>query len=247
MLDLRNLTITADGRTLVDDVSLMIPDHGVTVLIGPSGCGKTSVLKWLAGVVASGVTARGRLVCDGADIDVPHPAICYQPQNDTLFPWLSITQNTTLGLEVRGTPRATAMVHVAPLFASFGLAGCERMYPSQLSGGMRQRAAFLRTIVQPARFILLDEPFSALDAVTRIRLQDWLLARLRDHPRGVFMVTHDLHEAVGMADRILVMSANPGRITADIPVDIPHDQRTEVRMAPLRETLKLLLLEASVP
>ena len=242
MLEVRGLTRTAGGRDLVRDLSLMLPDSGVTALIGPSGCGKTSVLKWLAGL-RGGPVGQGDLRLDGAPVPRPHPGICYQPQSDALFPWLTIARNAALGLEVAGHPRHAAQARVAPLFAPFGLEGTQGQFPAQLSGGMRQRAAFLRTIVQDGRFLLLDEPFSALDAVTRLRMQDWLLARLTDHPRGVLLVTHDLHEATGLADRILVMAGSPGRIIADIPVPTPHSARTEARMAPLRETLKSLLLE----
>lgn len=242
MLELRGLTITAAGRDLVRDLSLTLPDTGITALIGPSGCGKTSVLKWLAGL-SGGPVGQGDLRLDDRPVPRPHPAICYQPQSDALFPWLTIARNAALGLEVAGLSAHAAQARVAPLFAPFGLEGTQHQFPAQLSGGMRQRAAFLRTIVQDGRYLLLDEPFSALDAVTRLRMQTWLLARLRDHPRGVLLVTHDLHEATSLADRVLVMASNPGRLIADIPVDIPPSARTEGRMAPLRDTLKSLLLE----
>lgn len=243
MLEIRGLSISAGGHDLVRDLSLTLPGRGITALIGPSGCGKTSVLKWLAGVLPGQLQADGQLWLDGARIARPHRAICYQPQSDALFPWLTLAENAALGLEVAGLPRRDALAQVAPLFAPFGLKGCEALFPAQLSGGMRQRAAFLRSIVQDSRFALLDEPFSALDAVTRLRMQGWLLERLRDRPRGLLLVTHDLHEASSLADRILVMAAGPGRIIADIPVTTPHDQRNEARMAELRETLKSLLLK----
>ncbi|MFV0333605.1 MAG: ABC transporter ATP-binding protein [Tropicimonas sp.] len=244
MLEISGLTIGAEGRDLVRSLSLMLPGQGITALIGPSGCGKTSVLKWLAGLLPDGdLRATGRALLDGAPIARPHPGLCYQPQSDALFPWLTVAENAALGLEIAGQSRSKALAQAAPFFAPFGLAGSEALFPAQLSGGMRQRAAFLRTIVQPGRFLLLDEPFSALDAVTRLRMQGWLLARLRERPRGVLLVTHDLHEATGLADRILVMAASPGRIVAEIPVTLPHDQRDEAAMAPLRETLKSLLLE----
>ena len=245
MLEIRGLGIRANGRDLVRDLSLALPGAGITALIGASGCGKTSVLKWLSGILASGLRAEGRLLLDGARITAPHPAFCYQPQSDALFPWLTIAENAALGLEIAGLSRRAARAKVLPLFAPFGLAGCEALFPSELSGGMRQRAAFLRTIVQDSRFVLLDEPFSALDAVTRFRMQDWLLARLGERPRGVLLVTHDLHEATGIADRILVMAPGPGRIIADIPVTTPRNRRNETALAALRETLKTLLLKES--
>lgn len=228
MLRVERLTIRAGTRDLVRDLSLDLAPDRITALIGPSGCGKTSVLRWLAGVLPADLPATGTLTVND------RRAITYQPQSDALFPWLTIAENAALGLRVRGLP----VDRVAPLFAPFGLAGCENLFPGQLSGGMRQRAAFLRTMVQDGRYLLLDEPFSALDAVTRLQMQGWFLDRLAAEPRGVLLVTHDLHEATALADRILVMAANPGRIVADLPVTGP---RTEEALAPLRTTLKSLL------
>lgn len=243
MLRVEGLTVRAGSRPLVSDFSCELRQGQITCLIGPSGCGKTSVLKWLAGILPPEVEAGGAIELDGAPVSRPHPAISYQPQSDALFPWLTIAANAALGLEIAGAPRRAARRQAAPLFAPFGLAGCEDLYPDQISGGMRQRAAFLRTMVQDSRFVLLDEPFSALDAVTRLRMQDWLCARLAESPRGVLMVTHDLHEATHMADRILVMSARPGPLAADIPVNISRDQRSEAAMADTHTTLKTLLLK----
>ena len=243
MLRLEALTIRAGDQVLVRELSLDLDEGRITCLIGPSGCGKTSVVKWLAGVLPPGLRFEGSATRDGRPIARPDPAITYQPQQDALFPWLSIAENAALGLETAGVPRAAARKKVGPLFAPFGLSGCEDLFPDQLSGGMRQRAAFLRTIVQDSRFVLLDEPFSALDAVTRLRMQDWLCARLAEAPRGVLMVTHDLHEATQMADRILVMSARPGRIVATIPIETPREMRSEAALAETRMSLKSLLLE----
>lgn len=243
MLEIRGLSIRAGDRALVRDLSLTLPGQGITALIGPSGCGKSSVVKWLAGILAPDLTAEGAALLDGRPIARPHPALSYQPQSDALFPWLTIAENAALGLRVAGLSRGQARARTAPLFAPFGLAGTEARFPAELSGGMRQRAAFLRTIVQDSRFVLLDEPFSTLDAVTRLRMQDWLAQRLAERPRGVLLVTHDLHEATGLADRILVMGANPGRIRAEIPVPLPRPDRSEAALAGLRQKLKTLLLE----
>lgn len=243
MLDVHGLTIGTDGATLVRDLSLCLPASGITALIGPSGCGKSSVLKWLAGILPKGLRAEGQVMLDGQAIALPCPAISYQPQSDALFPWLTVAENASLGLQVRGLSRPEALARVAPLFRSFGLKGTESQFPVQLSGGMRQRAAFLRTVVQDSRHVLLDEPFSALDAVTRMRMQDWLIGRLAERPRGVLLVTHDLHEATGLADRILVMVGPPGRIVAEISVPLSPAKRSEAALAPLRDELKSLLLE----
>lgn len=246
MFDLSHLTIRSAERVLVDDLSLRLPPRGLTALIGPSGCGKSSVLKWLAGIAAPGLTAEGRLSIDGTASARPSAAISYQPQSDALFPWLTIAENAALGLTVTGIGKSAAREAVAPLFQPFGLAGCEDLFPAQLSGGMRQRAAFLRTVAVGSRVLLLDEPFSALDAVTRLSMQDWLRARLSEREVSVLLVTHDLAEATALADRVLVMAARPGRIIAEVPIPLPAHQRNEAALAPLRETLKSLLLQEEI-
>lgn len=243
MLEILGLSIRSAGRDLVRGATLSLPPTGITALIGPSGCGKSSVLKWLSGILPEGLEAEGQATLGGVPIIRPHPAISYQPQSDALFPWLTIAENAALGLRIAGVSVREARARVVPLFAPFGLAGVEDRFPVELSGGMRQRAAFLRTMVQEGQFLLLDEPFSALDAVTRLRMQDWLIARLKERRRGVLLVTHDLHEATGLADRILVMGARPGRIMAEIPVPVSRAARSEAALADLRERLKSLLLK----
>ena len=243
MLRVEGLTIQVEGRTLVTDFFCELREGGITCLIGPSGCGKTSVLKWLAGILPPGINAEGTITLDGVPISRPHPSLAYQPQSDALFSWLTIPGNAALGLEMAGLSRKAAREEVMALLVAFGLSGCEHLYPDQISGGMRQRAAFLRTIVQNSRFVLLDEPFSALDAVTRLKMQDWLCARLAETLRGVLMVTHDLHEATQMADRILVMSARNGSLVADIPIATARDARSEAALAETRTTLRTLLLK----
>jgi NitT/TauT family transport system ATP-binding protein len=243
MMRIEALTVQVESRTLVTDFSCKLQEGQITCLIGPSGCGKTSVLKWLAGILPDGLEAEGSVTLDDAPIQRPHSSLAYQPQSDALFPWLTIAGNAALGLEMAGMSRKAAYEKVVALFGEFDIAGCEELYPKQISGGMRQRAAFLRTIVQDSRFVLLDEPFSALDAVTRLRMQEWLCARLAESPRGVLMVTHDLHEATMMADRILVMSAKQGLLVANIPVTTPRHSRSEAALAETRTALKALLLE----
>ncbi len=243
MLRVEDLTLRVRGRNLVTGFSCELQQGQITCLLGQSGCGKTSVLKWLAGILPKAINASGRLSLDGAPVQTPHPDIAYQPQSDALFPWLTIAGNAALGLEMAGMPAKAAIQKATALFGAFGLSDCETLYPEQISGGMRQRAAFLRTILQDSRFILLDEPFSALDAVTRLRMQEWLCTRLTETSRGVLLVTHDLHEATQMADRILVMSNGSGPLLADIPMMTPRAGRSEAALAEIRTTLKSLLLE----
>ena len=153
MLRIEGLSIRVDERALVTDFSCDLQEGQITCLIGPSGCGKTSVLKWLAGILPHRLDAQGSVMLDEAPIQCPHSSLAYQPQSDALFPWLTIAGNAALGLEMAGLSRKTAHEEVVALFGVFGLQGCEHLYPDQISGGMRQRAAFLRTIVQDSRFV----------------------------------------------------------------------------------------------
>lgn len=243
MLEVQGLTIKAGAASLVEDLSLNLTEGSLICLIGPSGCGKSSVVKWLAGVLAPELRVQGRASLEKRTVALPHSDIAYQPQQNTLFPWLTIRENAQLGLEIKGMDRRTANDRVRELFPTFGLQGHEDSFPHQLSGGMQQRVAFLRTIVQDARVLLLDEPFSALDAVTRLRMQDWLIERLAERPRAVLMVTHDLYEATQMADRVLVMAGAPGRIIADIPIAPPRNERSEAALAEVRSMLKSMLMK----
>ncbi|APE44568.1 ABC transporter ATP-binding protein [Sulfitobacter alexandrii] len=245
MLEVERLNIGTRDALFVENLSIELARGRLTCLIGPSGCGKSSVIKWLSGVLAPELRATGCARFDGHEIALPHPGIAYQPQGDSLFPWLTVFENATLGLEIRGEADAAARDRVRGLFPIFGLQGNEDKFPDQLSGGMRQRAAFMRTMVQGARVLLLDEPFSALDAVTRLKMQDWLADRLEADPRAVLLVTHDLFEATQIADRVLVMGQHPARIIADIPLTIPRAARTEASLAGIRSTLKSMLLEDS--
>jgi ABC-type nitrate/sulfonate/bicarbonate transport system ATPase subunit len=161
---------------------------------------------------------------DGAPLD--GRPFAFMPQRDALMPWRRVIDNTTLGLEVQGMRRRAAREHVAPLFAEFGLAGFERAWPAQLSGGMRQRAALLRTVVQQRDMLLLDEPFGALDALTRAAMQRWLEKMWRSHRWTALLITHDVREAVLLSDRIYVLSARPARVVAEVAVPLPRP-RTE--------------------
>jgi putative hydroxymethylpyrimidine transport system ATP-binding protein len=163
----------------------------------------------------------------GRRVEAPGAA-AYMPQRDTLLPWRRVIDNVTLGLEVAGMGHAAARRRASPLLERFGLGGFAERRPWELSGGMRQRAAFLRTVVQERPVMLLDEPFGALDGLTRADLQGWLLEVLRELPATVLLVTHDVAEAVRVADRVLVMSPRPGRIQASLEVDLPRERPAEV-------------------
>jgi NitT/TauT family transport system ATP-binding protein len=208
----------------LEDVSLDVAAGETVVVVGPSGCGKTTLLELVCGLQAPEAgTVRAA------------PAVL-MPQRDLLLPWLSAIDNAALALRVTGTSRAAARERAHPLFAAFGLDGFERARPHELSGGMRQRVAFLRTLLSGKPVLCLDEPFGALDALTRREMQDWLASALQREPRTVLLVTHDVEEAAVLADRIVVLSPRPGRVVAEIPVEIERPRAaTDPALVALRE------------
>jgi len=216
------------------DVSLHVARSEVLAVVGPSGCGKTTLLE---------------LICDLQRPDGGHaesePAVL-MPQRDLLLPWLSALDNAALALRIARQPRAQARSRAAALFAELGLEGFEHTRPQELSGGMRQRVAFLRTLLSDKPVLCLDEPFGALDAITRAEMQGWLARVLEHEPRTVVLVTHDVEEAVLLADRVLVMSARPGCVRAEIAIELPRPRgRTEAAVVELRERALLALGGAS--
>ncbi len=205
----------------LSDVSLTVGDGEFVALVGPSGCGKTTLLNLIAGLDdADG----GRIVVDGETPTAEErlTRFGYMPQEDMLFPWRSVLENVSLGLEIQGIGKREARERAAELFPQFGLSGFEHRRPHELSGGMRQRASFLRTYLLGRPFLLLDEPFGALDAITRGQLQSWLAETWNRVGGSALLVTHDPHEAVALSDRVYVMSARPGRITNVLEVDMPR-------------------------
>ena len=215
---------SAQVRAL-DDVSLDVADGEFVALVGPSGCGKSTLLNLIAGL---DTPDRGEILVDGRLLSAEQrlAQFGYMPQEDLLFPWRTVLDNVSLGLEVQGVPRAEARRRALAQFPTFGLAGFAERRPRELSGGMRQRAAFLRTVLLDRPFLLLDEPFGALDAITRAQLQGWLaemLAELWARRGGsALLVTHDPQEAVTLADRVYLMSPRPGRITDALTIDLPR-------------------------
>ena len=184
--------------------------RGETVaVVGPSGCGKSTLLELVAGL---GEPRAGRLAVEGLDSAAERLRRCaYMPQRDMLLPWLQAIDNAALAPRLRGLSRERARREAAPLFERLGLDGFQGARPPELSGGMRQRVAFARTLLTGKRLLLLDEPFAALDAITRADLQVWLIEALRSEPRTVLLVTHDVEEALYVADRVLVLSKRPAR------------------------------------
>jgi ABC-type nitrate/sulfonate/bicarbonate transport system ATPase subunit len=204
----------------LDRVTLEIGDREVVAVVGPSGCGKSTLLEVVAGLQDPD---SGHVEVAGRREARERRARCaYLPQRDLLLPWRDALANAGLALECQGVGRAEARRRAAPLFERFGLAEFERAYPSDLSGGMRQRVAFLRTLLAGRPVLLLDEPFAALDALTRGAMQQWLADALEAEPRTVLIVTHDVEEALFLADRVAVLSARPGRFVEELEVSLPR-------------------------
>jgi ABC-type nitrate/sulfonate/bicarbonate transport system ATPase subunit len=222
------------------DLSLEVRPGELVALLGPSGCGKSTAFRILTGATTA---TSGEVLVDGAPGDGAAGAFAYMPQADALLPWRRVLDNATLGLEVRGLARRAARERVRPLLATFGLEGFEAAYPFQLSGGMRQRAALLRTVVQECDVLLLDEPFGALDALTRAEMQRWLEAMWERFGWTAVLVTHDVREAVYLADRIYVLSPRPGTVVAELAVPLPRPRTIATLTDPRFAELEAQLLE----
>jgi ABC-type nitrate/sulfonate/bicarbonate transport system ATPase subunit len=198
-------------------------------LIGPSGCGKSTIFNIVAGLQAP---TAGRVLIDGEDMTGFIGQVGYMLQKDLLLPWRTVVDNVALGMEIAGVRLADARARALPLLKRYGLSGFEERYPSQLSGGMRQRAALLRTLLVDRELILLDEPFGALDAQTRARMQEWLLQIFADFGRTVIFVTHDVEEAIFLSDEIYLMGTRPGRVLRKMAVDLPRPRNRDVLAEP---------------
>ena len=209
--------------TAVRGLSLVAQPGEIVAVVGPSGCGKTTLLELVCGLSAP----------DAGTVDAAPAAL--MAQRDLLLPWRSAVDNAALALRVAGVERGAARAQAATLLRAFGLGGFERARPSELSGGMRQRVAFARTLLSGRTVLCLDEPFAALDALTRQEMQDWLAGALIAQPRTVVLVTHDVEEAIVLADRVLVMSPRPGRVVAALDVDVARPRRrTDPALVALR-------------
>jgi ABC-type nitrate/sulfonate/bicarbonate transport system ATPase subunit len=210
-----------DGRieAALEGLSLTAGPGQFVTLIGPSGCGKSTLFNIICGLMEPDA---GVVRLDGRAERRRAGRVAYMPQKDLLLPWRTVLGNVILGPEIAGRPLAEARAKALELFPLFGLAGYERSYPAVLSGGMKQRAAFLRAVLQERPAILLDEPFGALDALTRASLQEWLLEVWGRFGQTVLFITHDVEEAVFLSDRIYVLTPRPGRVALALEVDLPR-------------------------
>lgn len=229
------------SRRVLDNVSFSVEPGEFVSIIGPSGCGKSTLFNIIAGL---DLPTSGRILVDGREATGDREHTAYMPQKDLLFPWRSIVANAALGLEVQGLPRRQAREEVRRWFPRFGLDGFEDALPFQLSGGMRQRAALLRTVVQQRQTLLLDEPFGALDALTKQELQGWLQRVWIDHDWTALLITHDVREAILLSDRVVVLSPRPASVRMSLEIDLPRPRDIDTPVDPRFGKLERALLEA---
>jgi ABC-type nitrate/sulfonate/bicarbonate transport system ATPase subunit len=212
-------TTAAGTFRAVAPLDLAIETGRFVSLVGPSGCGKSTLFNVIAGLLQP---TEGRVLIDGEDATGTIGRVGYMLQKDLLLPWRTVLDNAILGMEVQGKPIRAARERALPLLQRYGLSGFEHLYPNSLSGGMRQRAALLRTLLFDTDVILLDEPFGALDAQTKLQMQEWLMQLWSDFKKTVVFVTHDVEEAIYLSDEIHVMGTRPGRILETIPIPLPR-------------------------
>jgi ABC-type nitrate/sulfonate/bicarbonate transport system ATPase subunit len=231
---------SASGVIALDGVDLDVAAGEFVSIVGPSGCGKSTLLDILAGLTAP---TAGEIRMDGADPGRLLGAVGYMPQKDLLMPWRTVLDNTTIGLELAGVSRREARDRARAELQRFGLAGFEDRWPHRLSGGMRQRAALLRTFLAGREVMLLDEPFGALDALTRQDMQAWLLDIWSQDRKTIVLVTHDVDEAIRTSDRVYVMSPRPGRMVLSVEIDLPRPRPADLQLTDHYVALKRRLLE----
>jgi len=236
------------GRRLLalQEIDLSVAPREFAAILGPSGCGKSTLLNMVAGFDRP---TGGSVRVGGADIEAPSPQRAVVFQEPALFPWLSVMENVLFGPKTQGQPAAEYRVHAAQIIEQVGLKGFEASYPAELSGGMRQRVGIARVLIMQPQVLLMDEPFGSLDAQTRSLMQELLLEVWERHHQTVLFVTHDIEEALLLADRVCVMTARPGRIKKSIDVHIPRPRAIDVTTSPefnaLRRQVLALIREES--
>lgn len=228
-IDLRGVSkhFSVQGRHLpvLQEVDFCVRDAEFVSIIGPSGCGKTTLLNIIAGLEEP---TQGTIGLDVQQPDHRLGLVGYMHQKDLLFPWRTVLDNAILGLELQRVPRRKARQRALALTERFGLKGFEHSYPYALSGGMRQRVAFLRTVLSEREVVLLDEPFGALDALTRAQMQEWLQDVWSSFRKTIVLVTHDVDEAIFLSDRVYVLTARPGRVKMVLPVDLARPRSYDI-------------------
>ena len=221
-------------------VDFEVRDNDFVTILGPSGCGKSTLLRIVAGLDHA---TSGRVLLDGVPVEGPGADRGMVFQSYTLFPWLTIEQNIRFGLRERGMPEAQQKERAAYFIAKVGLRGFEQHFPKQLSGGMQQRTAIARALANDPKILLMDEPFGALDNQTRVLMQELLLGIWEAERKTVLFVTHDIDEAIFMANRVAVFSARPGRIKTELAVQLAHPRHYTIKTSPEFMVLKARLTE----
>jgi ABC-type nitrate/sulfonate/bicarbonate transport system ATPase subunit len=232
--------------SVLEDIDFSVDEGSFVCLLGPSGSGKSTLFNIIAGLLAP---TSGNVYLDGKLITNRTGLIGYMFQKDLLLPWRSVLENITLGTEVQGKNRSKSLARARSLIEKYGLAGFENYYPRYLSGGMRQRAAFLRTMMLDNEVMLLDEPFGALDAQTRLSMQEWLHEVWRDSKKTIIFITHDVDESLFLAEKVLLLSHRPSRVIEEILVPLPEEREygmmNQIEILKLRTALFTLLRQES--
>ena len=240
----KSFGVGEEQRPVLDKITVRVAKDEFVSIVGPSGCGKSTLLHIIAGLESAD---SGRVTVEGDSTAKRLGRIGYVQQKDLLLPWRTVLDNVILGLELQGVSRSEARKRALELTETFGLKGFEQQYPFVLSGGMRQRAAFLRTVLLNQEVLLLDEPFGALDSWTRLQMQEWLLGLWRSLKNTIIFVTHNVDEALMLSDRIYVMSARPARIIMTLNVNLPrprdHHTITQPAFADMKASLITTLHE----
>lgn len=236
ILEAKNLNKSYGEKQIISDINVFLRQGEMVSLLGISGIGKTTLFNLLSGLETPD---SGTVFLDGNDITGKSGLVGYMQQSDLLLPFKTIADNVIIPLILKGEKKKSALTKAKPLLNEFGLEGCESLYPSQLSGGMRQRAALLRSFLFSDRILLMDEPFSALDAITRRSMQLWFKRIVREHGLSTFFITHDINEALLLSDRVYILSGNPGQITSEIEVNLPKCENPELTEEFLREKIRI--------
>lgn len=234
------VTKSFDGRTIIEDISIEIHDRELVSLLGVSGGGKTTLFNVISGLLKPD---RGQVFLDGEEITGKPGNVSYMLQKDLLLPYRTVEDNVALPLVIGGMKKKEARKKADPYFEEFGLAGTEKKYPAQLSGGMRQRAALLRTYLFSDRLALLDEPFSALDTLTKRSMHRWYLDVMEQIHLSTVFITHDIDEAVLLSDRIYILGGKPGHIIDEIRIEEPKPRRNDFQLTEEFLSYKKRILE----
>ena len=237
----RHITKYFDGEKILEDVSIQLREREIVSLLGVSGGGKTTLFNVLAGLIQP---EEGQVLLDGEDTTGKAGQVSYMLQKDLMLPYYTVLDNVALPLLVRGMSKKEAREEASKHFAEFGLEGMEEKYPSQLSGGMRQRGALLRTYLFSDKVALLDEPFSALDTITKGEIHRWYLEVMERIHLSTLFITHDIDEAILLSDRVYILAGKPGKITAEITVDRARPRDREFTLSPEFLTYKREILKA---